>query len=390
MTPSKLQRSITDLILKQPFFAALLLGMELREDAGIPTFATNGDEIRYNPNFLETLTEAEITFVLAHEVLHVALLHMTRRGQRDPKGWNIAADYVINETLAQEGIGRMPKGGLRDSALVAKGGGTAEGVYSVIAQEQEEKQGPGDPQGGGPDFPGAGEEGGALDSVEDASGDDGAPADQADLAKREADLKVRINQALNVAKMSGKLSAGLERFARGLLKGSVPWREVLRDFLTARTRSDYSYSRPKRRQVSDEIILPSLLGEGLGRIAIAIDCSGSIDDAQVEAFASEIRAIAEDTNPEAIEILYFDSEILSRRTFERGEEIEIEAQGGGGTAFSPIFRALSEGEAPAACIVLTDLECSDFGPRPDFPVLWVSTAREEAPFGSVTRMKKGE
>jgi VWA-like protein DUF2201 len=37
-------------------------------------------------------------------------------------------------------------------------------------------------------------------------------------------------------------------------------------------------------------------------------------------------------------------------------------------------------------IVLTDLECDDFGDDPGYPVLWVSVREGKAPFGEVVLM----
>ena len=68
--------------------------------------------------------------------------------------------------------------------------------------------------------------------------------------------------------------------------------------------------------------------------------------------------------------------------------LRLEARGGGGTDFRPVFAALEEqGEAPAALVYLTDL-CGPFPEvEPDFPVLWVSTSDREAPFGETVKLR---
>ena len=380
------------LILDQPFFASILLGMEIVEDSTIPTLATNGEEIRYNPEFLNSLTLAELIFVLGHEVLHTVFQHMTRRESRDPMGWNIAADYVINDLLVKERVGSMPKVGLHDPALVAKGHGTTEGVYSVLNQQKQnqpkpgksQKQKPGQPgQPGQPDdsgFPSPGEPGGALDQVNDAG------SDPASLKQKEAEIRVKIVQAKNAAKAMGRLSAGLARVIDDLTKPRVDWREVLRNFLTTKAKTELSYSKPKRRFLADDLILPSLTGQRLGKIAVAVDCSGSINDSLLAEFKAEILAIVEDTRPESVEVIYFDSEVCGRESFGPDDAIDLKPMGGGGTAFSPIFKALVDSEI-VACIVLTDLESNDFGDPPEFPVLWASTENNRAPFGDVTLIK---
>lgn len=361
-------KSKTALIMRQPFFATLLMTTPLREDNTVKTFATNGLEIRYNASFAESLTQDEMTFVLAHETLHSVFHHMTRRGSRNPNRWNIAADYVINGALCAEHIGTMPKCGLRDDALVARGKGTTEGVYALLPEDTEEQQ--------------AGDEGGALDEVQDC------PAEQAEA--HEAEMRTKLAQAVNAAKMQGKLSKGIARIAEDLSKSRKNWKEVLRNFLTLRAKTDLTYARPKRRFLADDVYLPSVTGERVGSIAIAIDCSGSINAKILGAFETEVRAIFEDTCPESLHVIYFDSQVLGAvETFQQGDAVKLSPKGGGGTAFSPIFAELAKlPELPAVCVVLTDLCCSDFGNAPEYPVLWASNDRQNGnPFGEVVDLR---
>ena len=74
--------------------------------------------------------------------------------------------------------------------------------------------------------------------------------------------------------------------------------------------------------------------------------------------------------------------------FEQGEAPVIKPHGGGGTAFSPVFQFMRDKDInPVACVFLTDLCCGDFGDAPDYPVLWVSTHNDQAPFGEVVMME---
>lgn len=383
MKNEKLAKAKAALILDQPFFASLLLSMPMVEDASIPTMATNGDEIRINPAFLDTLSLSETIFVLAHETLHCVFQHMYRRGTRDLNKWNIAADYVINDTLVREKIGSMLKGVLYDPQLVVAGNGNSEGVYNLLPDSPPNSGGKS--QGNGTGHPGAGEPGGALDQVNDAA------QDAATLSQKESEMRVKIVQAANAAKMQGKLSAGIARLVNEMTATRVDWKSVLRRFLSERAKVDLSYARPKRRYLADDIYLPSLIGEKMGCIAIAVDCSGSIRDAILEAFAAEIKAIIADVAPGMTHVLYFDTEILKQDSFGPEDAFKINAIGGGGTMFSPIFTHIDSSELnPIACVVLTDLECSDFGPAPEYPVLWASIAEGHTPFGETVLIQEGE
>lgn len=374
------------LIIDQPFFATILLGMLMTADESVKTMATDGESIRYNPQWTESLTLAELIFVLAHETLHCVFQHMSRRGEKNHNRWNIAADYVINESLVKGKIGSMPKGGLQDSKLFSQGGGTADGIYKILPKETEQKN--------------AGSKGGALDDIFDAgsniktngaprpdkSGHVGSPKiDSATKSEREADIRVRVIQARDAAKMQGKLSAELERLVNDLVKVKTDWRAVLRRFITEKCKSEVSYARPKRRFLAEDLYLPSHTGEKLGAIAVAIDCSGSIRQATLNQFSAEINVIIEDTRPSEIKIIYFDAKVLRIDTLKPDEPVKLSLIGGGGTMFSPVFRAINELEsAPIACVFLTDLICDDFGPMPDYPVLWASTESDsDAPFGEI-------
>ena len=78
--------------------------------------ATDGSRIVYNPAFVDELKPAELEGTLAHEVLHCALGHQCRRGERDPRLWNEAADLAINPILLENGF-TLPAGALIDPAF---------------------------------------------------------------------------------------------------------------------------------------------------------------------------------------------------------------------------------------------------------------------------------
>jgi len=356
-----LAKARTALVLEHPFVGNIALNMPFKIDYTCRTAATNGKEIRYNPHFMNDLNDEERKFVVAHECFHPMLDHNFRRGERQPKRWNHAADYVVNQLLTDEGIGKMPSFGLLNPQLYQSGGGTTDGIYNLLPEDLD---------------------GDSLDECEDG-GD--TPADQ---AQQEAEWKVRVAQAAQAAKMMGKMSAGLERLVGDVLKPKVDWRDVLRKFVEKAKTDQRSFARPNRRFIGQGLYLPSISGETLGEIAFAVDCSGSIDQKTVDQFAAEIHAVKDEGNPIAIHVIYFDSEVSHYDKFGRDDDLHIEPHGGGGTAFSPVFEYMQQHAIePVACIFLTDLCCDDFGDAPQYPVLWVSTDEGSAPFGEVVMMK---
>jgi predicted metal-dependent peptidase len=372
------------MIYDHPFFASIVFGMPFIEDTTIPTAATNGLEVRFNPQWIESLTLPEAVFILAHETMHVVFQHCLDIGDKDPKRWNVATDLVINDLLTRGNVGRMPKGGLLDPALVIKGNGTAEGVYRCLPTDPEGKDGKGKP---GPQAgkPGNGPIGEPLDTLH-------APSqDEAEVSKIRAETKIKVAQARDAAAQAGQLSSDLARLLKELLASETDWKTVLHRFFTERTKDTPSYAKPKRRFLAEDLYLPGLIGEKLGRVVVAIDCSGSVSDELLAVFSSEVRGLIQDTRPSSVEVIYFDSGVLKTDVFEQDAEVTIEAVGGGGTAFSPIFKAVNaKDEIPACVVVLTDLQCEDFGLEPHYPVLWASVCKRSrpVPFGEVTLVKQ--
>jgi len=365
---TKLAKAKTALILEHPFVGTIALSMPFEFDESIKTAATNGKRIKFNPEFVDSLTDEEVKFLVAHECFHPMLEHNFRRGDRQHKKWNVAADYVINKLLTDESIGRMPKVGLLDPNIYNAGHGTSEGIYNILPDMPDDGSGPGDP-------------GNALDDCEDG---DGSPAEQ---QQQQAEWKVKVAQAAQAAKMMGKMSANMQRLVDEVLQPKVDWREVLQKFLVKARTDQRSFSRFNRRFIAQGLYLPSVSGEQMGEVCFAVDCSGSIDQKTVSQFASEIKRVKEDLMPERIHVLYFDSEVSHVESYEQHDDLDIKPHGGGGTDFAPVFEKIIElGINPVAVVFLTDLCCNSFGDQPDAPVLWVTTDPGKAPFGEVVEM----
>jgi len=366
----RLAKAKTALVLEHPFIGAIALGMPFTFDESIPTAATNGKRVIFNPHFCDGLTDEEMQFLVAHECMHPMLEHNFRRMERNPQKWNQAGDYVINQLLSDEKIGKLIEGGLLNKGLYDAGKGTSDGIYALLPEPPPNQQG-----GGSGD-------GNPLDGdLQDGEGDASEQSQQA------AEWKVKVAQAAQAAKMMGKLSANMERFVSELLNPKVDWRDVLRRFVEKCRTDERTWARPNRRFLSQGIYLPSVSGEAMGELVFAVDCSGSIGEAEINQFAAEVRCVSEDHKPNVIHVVYFDSQVCHYDKFDRDEEVVIAPHGGGGTAFSPVFDYLEEHSIdPVACIFLTDLYCGDFGDPQAFPVLWVSNGADKAPFGEVVMM----
>jgi predicted metal-dependent peptidase len=416
----KLTRARTHLLLNQPFFGTLCLRLKLMTGP-VPTMATDGRRILYDPAFANSLTLAELEAVLAHEVLHCALGHHCRRGQRDPRLWNEAADLAINPLLVANGF-TLPTGALIDPAF---GDLSAEEIYARLLQKNgnggnsspvqtPQTPSPGSeaasaPQGSG-EQPSASSSGdqvacqsvgdcgcgktgtvpsrpGGFGEVLDAADEDGRPASEGEKSRQQHEWNIAADQAIRSAKSCGHEPVNLDRPLAESRQSKQDWRTIMRDFVSANTPADYRWTPPNRRYVASGLYLPSVERAGVGTIVLGVDTSGSIGKEELEQFAGEISAIADEAKPEAIHVVYCDAAVHSSQEFGPSEPIQLEPKGGGGTDFRPVFEWVEANNlAPVCLIYLTDLCCHSYPPIPEYPVLWVTDSRRTAPFGETVRI----
>lgn len=366
---TRLAKAKTSLVLEHPFVGTIALGMPHTYSDAVPTAATNGKRVLYNPEFVSDLTDEELKFLVAHECMHPMLEHNFRRQSRDPKKWNMAADYVINQLLVDEGIGKFIEGGCLNKSLYDAGQGVSEQIYTLLPDQDGDGDGPG--------------MGGTGQDLEDGEGT------SQDQNQQAAEWKVKVAQAAQAAKMMGKLSAGMARLVDAVLNPTVDWRDVLQKFVIKHKTDERSFSRPNRRFLSQGLYMPSRSGERMGPIAFFVDCSGSVDDAQLAQMAAEVRTVHEDLRPEKLHVVYFDAEVTHYDCFLPDDTVSISFHGGGGTDVRTAFDFLdAEGHADglACTIVLTD----GYTPYPEgcsTPVIWAMTTDMNAPFGEHCRVK---
>ncbi len=398
-TDLRIQKARTTLLLDHPFFGTLLFRLGAKPSSLIATMATDGVSLFYNPEFVGTLNAAELAGVLAHEVMHPALQHHTRRGDRDPARWNMACDYAINPILLDAGL-TLPKDILIDHQFR---GMCAERIYNLIEEgknqegssEQTESK-PGSGSGATEDKAPQGDHianeplapltpGGVGQVLDAPAAELGAGPSISEQAR---EWKIAVEQAESVAKLAGKLPGGAVRTLEAARSAGVDWREHLRRAWSDTTPADYSWMHPNRRHVWSGLYLPGIRSEGVGEIAVAVDCSGSVSARQLGLFESEIRSILAGQRPRLAHVLYFDAAVQKVETYQAGEPISLMPIGGGGTDFRPCFHWLRhQGIVPQTLVFLTDL-CGTFpSEAPPYPVIWASTEARPSPFGQVVSME---
>jgi predicted metal-dependent peptidase len=416
--PFDITKTRTRLLLDQPFFGTLLMHVNLVDNRSIPTLRTNGEVIEYNGEFMATLTAAQQTAVMAHEVMHNALLHPYRRGARDPKLFNIAADHAVNILLADAGF-HLPDGVLIDPQFK---GMSAEQIYSKLQSQEppprdekpqsgddrddsgdEQQQDGSDPGAEGDDDPSEGkdnsegDEGDQHSSGESVMGDcrtgefvDAPSHAEEPDAKTEQDWQLAVEEAVLAAQRAGHLPGGTGAAIKATHEPVVDWKAELQAFIVNNVPSDVSWSTPNRRFISSGLYLPGAVKENVGPIVVAVDTSGSVSQALLDDFGAEITGLLRDARPEVLHVIYCDTKVHRVDQFDPDDtEVKLEAGGRGGTAAQPVFDHVeTERIDPLALVYLTDLELGDVPTDPGYPVMWVTPAYStiEGPFGQTVRM----
>ena len=381
----RIAKARAQLLMRQPFFGCIAVHLAPQECRDVPTFGTDGDTLFFNPDYVASLDNEEIQGVIAHEVMHIALNHHTRRGTRDKTRWNRAGDFAINGELLAQGF-KLPG----DPEVNPEFDGlAAETIYARLSEEEAKQP----PSGGaGTQDPQSGA-GGTAPQTGCGEVKDAAPAhDKAGLKAAEAKTQSTVRQARMMARKAegGSLSEDLERLIEDMVAPRVDWREVLRTFIDDMHQTDFSWLRPNRRLIPQGIYIPGQVPDGISHLVLAVDTSGSIDNALLSSFAAEIRAAFEDGSIERLTVVYADESVKGHAVFEAGDDVELSPVGGGVTRFADTFRWIETQAADAVAVIyFTDLICRDFGEEPACPTLWAVWGDErrfdalaaKAPFG---------
>jgi len=341
----------------------------VRDD--VPTAQTNGRDIEFGREFVDSLSDAELRFLILHETYHKMYRHLiTWKHLHDVDGRcaNMACDYVINIKLTDEnpdGWAVMPKVGLLDAKY--RGWDAAKVFWDIYDK---------DDQGGG---------GSGNDSGESMDSHDWDGAQDMD-AKEQRELAREIDQAIRQgALVAGKVGGEVSRDLTELMQPQVDWREVLREFVTDTCKGDDygTWSRPNRRHIGNDMYMPTTLTERVDELVLAIDTSGSINQRDLTTFLSEVVSICEVVTPERIRLLYWDTQVARDEVYERGPYDQLasstKTMGGGGTDVSCVPTYLRDNQiSTQAVIALTDGYLYAGWGEWSCPVLWCILDNERA------------
>lgn len=390
------------LLFNHPFFGQLGLRLipEPADPKVIPTAATDGRKIYYNPHFINALTVEENVFLVAHELGHCIYEHMIRREKRDHMLWNIAGDYVINNMIDEAIVHSQSNEKYCKVIEVVQpfldhnyDEWTTEEIYDDLLEQQQGGQCPsqnGDLIDVHIDPSGAGDGDGDGDGPGDGSGTITigkglSEEEQRDLENSWRDAVIQAAQTAGADNIPG----GIKRMIKELLEPQMDWREIIRAQIESSLKSDYTWLRPNRKGWHMTAILPGMDNDFQIDVALAIDTSGSISQEMLTEFVSEVAGIMEQYEEYRIRIWQFDTQVYGFDEFKSddGRDIrEYEISGGGGTDFMANWTYMIDQEIePDQFIMFTDGQPYDSWGLEDYcdTVFLIHTAygKPEAPFG---------
>lgn len=124
------------LLVKYPFFGSVVANSNFIAEPAVGTAGTDGKNIYYNPNFIESITDDQQTFIFAHEICHIAFDYIFRSEGKDKDLWNIATDSVVNAFLKQDGL-PIVEGGVDIPEAINY---DAEEMYKKLLDEKKQQQ----------------------------------------------------------------------------------------------------------------------------------------------------------------------------------------------------------------------------------------------------------
>lgn len=388
-----LVEALSALINQQPFFAVFLYDQltlhEMTKDEFVAEtgkdfpLATDGHRILIQKELFAKYSIPERVFGLCHEVMHAIYQHMSRIKNYQQLGigpdnkkfnvmkYNVAADFVINAQLVDARVGKMIAGALFDPSITGKE--LVDDVYCKLPDSPQDNKGSGSGEG-------------------DGRMDGHMPA-KPGTTPSDTEIKRALKSAAAAAKAQGKLPGNIARMVDELVEPTQDWKELLRSALTnALGKDEPTWRRPNRRKlvVAPHVYLPGTQGFRAGNVAVMIDTSGSISSDELQAFMSETAGILQDGKPERCTVFWVDTKVRGIDDVETPAELtSLTAKGGGGTDLEAALPEMYEYMGDdTVCVILTDGYTS-FSPEPPVPFnryIWVTTGKDEIPYGEVIKM----
>ena len=383
----KVSEAKAKLLVDYPYFGTLASRLELKPNDNIQAYLSDGVRFEYNDEYLLELSQEELSFALANGAMHAALAYENRQNGRVSWLWQLATDHAINTMLVANGL-EAPMEVIIESRFE---GMYAEEIYAILKDEIQNEEFDNDES----NETGFNEENKkSQEQLRDAEGNHDPDKKREQMQVENEYRKQEIlaqeemfeqfaNDALEKMNEQGNLPLDIERFFELIDSSKVDWRQELYQAIDRHYYDNYRMMPPSKKLLYTGIYLPSLYSDTL-RLTIAIDSSGSVDEALLSTFMSEVEAILIHFPSYVIDLIVCDAKVQSYRQIVSGEALEVEIKGGGGTDFRPVFELIeSELVQPSLLLYFSDTKGNFPEDEPYYDVLWIASEPLDVPFGTV-------
>ena len=420
-----------------PFFAQLSQYLVPTGSWMVPTAGVTGQaKFFLNPNFADKCNVKDMTFVVAHETMHL----VTVTSSRMPEGanhmlWNIASDIAINYLIInkEHGAGIAPPRPevckpLYDGEFQKYWGWTTEDIYYDLLKHikscpacggggQEQDQG--QSQGGGNSGDGEGDQqpqsgDGSGDKQSQSGKGSGKPqsgkgkpqkhapncpfkgywwddsgatcgdkhSEDGMSEEEAAEWKQRVANAAAEARQAGKLPGALGNFVTDIMQPKKNWRRELRMAANRALRKRYDWKRVARRTAG--MVRTPGKSPYMPEALLYMDTSGSMSDDDLREAIAEMAEIVRLAGGKC-KLILGDAEVYYYGEVDLQALTNLPVQRGG-TNFIPVFEKIEEEDLkPAIFVGFTDLEGPFPMNPPNYPVVWCRPQgwKSDAPWGRI-------
>lgn len=404
-TMSRITRGLRMVTAPFPHLAGLAAAVRVTIDSGVPTMGVFASgRLVANPDFTARLSGDDLVFVLAHELLHLALrTHERARGSGQLE-FNYAHDYIINDMLRHAlGLEKIPAGGLdmpgaRDRSAeeivveMRRAGKFADSrtqVWEGEAVTVEQAMGAGKSAGD------AQQMGDVLDARREREMFPQDSADQEQRARAMRDLAQRgmaLAKALGALRGRGAAPGSTKQTVRAL-RGvyHAPWQIALQRWLESVSPGERTFTRASRRGAErEDVVMPGRQRYAL-RLNILLDTSASMSE-DIPLALGAVADFCEAAGVDEIRVVQCDTAVTSDETLSPGELAEYDVKGYGGSDLTAAFQMLGEDPRVSAVIVVTDGDIAFPPDPPPYAVLWAipgATTTFAPRYGRVISMPRG-
>ena len=406
-TLKRIENGLRRVTVPLPHLAGLAAAVRVHLDWRVPTmgiFASG--RLLANPGFTARLKDNELVFVLAHELLHLALRTHDRSRGSGRLEFNYAHDYIINDILRAElGFAWIPAGGLdmpgarersaediviemrRNADLMPSRTQVFEGAQTSVRQIFGGGQPGNDSRQSNDD---------AGDVLADEKEREMFPADAEDQARQKAAIDEITARGLSLAAAMKALKGrgngdGAMNATITALRGQLrpAWQSALQKWIESSLPGERTFTRLSRRGAErSDIVLPGRKRESW-MLNVVLDTSGSMTE-EIPLALGAIADFCDAAGVDRIRIIQCDTTVTSDETVSPEELTTFSVSGFGGSDLSPAMLALAQDPHVTAAVIVTDGEIAFPSDPMPYGVLWVlparSTGRFNPPYGRVVAM----